>query len=418
MAGPLDGIRVLEVANWVAAPAAAMLLSDLGASVIKVEPPQGDISRGNIPSVANLAAPPPPNPGFQLNNRNKRSICINLEFPEGREIVRDLAKQADVMITNLTPRRVAKFELGYETVKQLNPRLIYASVNAYGAKGPERDRLGFDYTAFWARSGIMSLVGDRDGPPVVTRPGFGDHTTAIVIAYGVMIALFEREHTGRGQEVQASLLNTAMFVLGGDIQTALAGRTPMPKHARVEPRNPLSNPYKAKDGRWIHFQMGAADRYWRGFCAALGLESIRDDPRFQSLASRQEHSAELVPLIDAAIARRTREEWGDILDEQGLVWSPVQDVDEVIADPQVAANGYITEVEDPNRGPLKTLATPVRLSESEIAARGPAPELGQHTEEVLLEQGCTWDEIVRLRDAGAIGPSATPVRPHAPDAGR
>lgn len=405
MTGALDGIRVLEVANWVAAPAAAMLLSDLGASVIKVEPPQGDISRGTVASVANLAAPPPANPGFLLNNRGKRGICVNLEFPEGRDLVRNLAKQADVMITNLTPRRVARFELGYETIKELNPRLIYAAVNAYGAKGPERDRLGFDYTAFWARSGIMSLVGDRDGPPVVTRPGFGDHTTAIVLAYGIMIALFEREHTGRGQEVQASLLNSAMWALGGDIQTALAGRTPWPKHARVEPRNPLSNPYRAKDGRWIHFQMGAADRYWPGFCAALGLEAVRGDPRFQSLATRQEHSAELVPIIDAAIAQRTREEWGDILDEHGLVWSPVQEIDEVIVDPQVRANGYITEIDQPNLGRLETLATPVRLSESHIAPRGPAPELGQHTEEVLLEQGCTWDEIVRLRDSGAIGPA-------------
>jgi formyl-CoA transferase len=404
MDGPLDGIRILEVANWVAAPAAATLMADLGASVIKVEPPQGDISRGYTASPTNLSAPPPPSsPGFELNNRGKRAICVDLSHAEGCAIVKDLAKDADVMITNLTPKRLGRFELGYESIRPLNPRIIYAAVNAYGSEGPERDRLGFDYTAFWARSGIMSLVGDRDGPPVVTRPGFGDHTTAIVLAYGIMVALYDRERTGKGQQVQASLLNSAMWALGGDLQAALAGREPLPKHRRLEPRNPLSNPYQAKDGRWIHFQMGAGDRYWPGFCTAVGLQELQFEPRFVNMAAREKHSLELVPIIDAAIAERTRDEWGPLLDAQDLVWSPVQSVKEVIADPQVRANGYITEVDHPNLGRFETLATPVRFGESHVEARGPAPELGQHTEEVLLERGRTWEEIERLRDSGAIG---------------
>ena len=403
MEGPLEGIRVLEVANWVAAPVAAMLLGDLGASVIKVEPPRGDVSRGNVETGPKLSAPPTAGPSFQLNNRNKRGICVNLDHPDGRALVHSLAREADVFLTNLTPKRAARFELLYDSIRALNPRIVYAGVNAYGANGPERDRLGFDYTAFWARSGIMSLVGDRDGPPVVTRPGFGDHTTAIVLAYGIMVALYERERTGKGQEIQASLLNTGMWALGSDLQSALAGRPHLPRHARVEPRNPLSNPYQTKDGRWIHFQMGAADRYWAGFCAALELGDAREDPRYQSLALRQEHSAELVRQIDAAMAKRTRDEWGPILDQQNLVWSPVQSVDEVIADPQVSANGYVTEIDHPTLGRLRTLATPIRFSESRVEARGPAPELGQHTEEVLIERGCTWEEIERLRQAGAIG---------------
>ena len=402
MEGSLDGIRVLEVANWVAAPAAAMLLGDLGASVIKVEPPQGDVSRGYVATVGSAA--PLSSPGFELNNRGKRGICINLQHPDGRATVRCLVHQADVLVTNLTPRRLARFELNYEKLLPDNPRLIYAAVNAYGANGPERDRLGYDYTAFWARSGIMSLVGDRDGPPVVTRPGFGDHTTAIVLAYGIMTALYERERTGKGQQVQASLLNSALWVLAGDIQAALAGGEPWPKHARVEPRNPLGNPYRTKDGRWIHFQMGQSDRYWPSFCAALQLESARDDPRFQTLAGRQKHSAELVPLIEAVMLQRTRGEWAGILDKHDLVWAPVQEVSEVIVDPQVRANGYITEIDHPNLGRFETLATPLRFGASRVDVRGPAPELGQHTEEILLEQGCTWEEIGRLRDAGAIGP--------------
>ena len=403
MEGPLDGIQVLEVANWIAAPAAATLLADLGASVIKVEPPVGDVSRGTRTDTEDLNTPQPSNPTFELNNRGKRGMCVNLDNPDGRAIVHQLAAKADVVITNLTPGRLARFELGYETLKAQNPRLIYAAVNAYGANGPERDRLGYDYTAFWARSGIMSLVGDRDAPPVVTRPGFGDHTTAIVLAYGIMIALYERDHTGKGQEIQTSLLNSAIWVLSTDIQTKLGGKDPWPKHARVQPRNPLQNPYRAKDGRWLHLNMPAADRYWPRFCEALDLLSVRDDPRFSSLAPRSEHSAELVPLIDAAIARRTRDEWGAILDRYDLVWAPVQDVDEVIADPQVLANGYFAEIDHPSLGRFKTIDTPIRFGESRVGVRGPAPELGQHTEEILLEQGLAWDDITRLRESGAIG---------------
>jgi len=404
MDGPLDGIRVLEVANWVAAPACSMLLGDLGASVIKVEPPQGDVSRGYAQSAERLSAPlPPSNPGFELNNRGKRSMCIDLGSEDGCAIVKELAKDADVFVTNLTPKRINRFNLGYEALRPSNPRLIYAAVNAYGADGPERDRLGFDYTAFWARSGIMSLVGDRDGPPVVNRPGFGDHITGIIMAYGVMVALWDRERTGKGQEIQASLLNSAMWALSGDIQAGLAGRKWLPKHRRLEPRNPISNPYECKDGRWIHFQMGAADRYWAGFCAALGLEELQHDPRFVNIVTREQHSAELVPLIDAAMAKHTRDEWGPLLDAQGLVWSPVQSIDEVIVDPQARLNGYITAVDHPTLGRFETLATPVRFGESHVVAHGAAPELGQHTEEVLLERGRTWDQITKMREAGAIG---------------
>lgn len=404
MEGPLDGVRVLEVANWIAAPSAATLLADQGASVIKVEPPEGDVLRGYRPDAAKLSEPPPPSgSGFHLDNRGKRSICVNLRHPDGRAVVQRLAQNADVLITNLTPRRLERFELGYEALRAQNPRLIYASVNAYGANGPDKDRLGYDYTAFWARSGIMSLLGDRNGPPVVTRPGFGDHATAMVLAYGIMVALYDRQRTGKGQEIQASLLNTALWVLASDVQTVLAGRSPAPMHARVQPRNPLQNPYQTKDARWIQINMPAADRYWPSFCTALGLETVRDDPRFQTMASREAHSSELVPLIDAAMAQHTLHEWWQILDEHGLVWAPVQSVSEVVVDPQVRENGYIVEVDHPDRGPFATIATPVRFGESHVEARGPGPELGQHTEEVLLECGCTWEEITRLREAGAIG---------------
>jgi crotonobetainyl-CoA:carnitine CoA-transferase CaiB-like acyl-CoA transferase len=396
---------VLEVANWIAAPAAATLLSDLGAEVIKVEPPEGDITRGLRTDAGRLSAPPPPSAGFQLNNRGKRSICINLREAEGRAVVHKLSAEADVFIANLTPQRLAQFELDYETLSKSNPRLIYAAVSAYGASGPEKDRLGYDYTAFWARSGIMSLVGDRDAPPVVTRPGFGDHTTALALAYGIVVAILDRQRTGNGQNVQTSLLNTAMWVLSTDIQAALIGGSPAPKHARVQPRNPLQNPYKTRDGFWLQINMPAADRYWPRFCEATGLESVRDDQRFASLGSRQEHSSELVPLIDAAFATKTRAEWAELLDRYDLVWAPVQNVDEVIADPQVRANGWIATIEHPSLGSVETIATPVQFSCSKVEIRAPAPETGEHTEQILLEQGYSWEEINQLRQSGAVGPA-------------
>jgi formyl-CoA transferase len=403
MSGPLDGIRVLEVANWLAAPASATLLADMGAGVIKVEPPRGDTWRYFRGTAADPSAPPPANPGFQLDNRGKRSIAVNLDHPEGRAAVRRLAGQADIFITNLVPRRLARYGLSYEALSAGNPRLIYAGLTAYGARGEERDRLGFDFNAFWARSGIMSLVGDRDGPPAMPRSGMGDHATTLGIAWAIMTALYERERTGEGQEIHASLLNIGLWVLGSDIQTALMGLPNAPKHARVAPRNPLVNPYSTRDGRWLLLMANQAERDWSKVCAALGLEALEHDPRFHTAAERQQHSAELVALIEGVMLQRTREEWKPLLDAQGLIWAPVQEIDEALEDPQVRANAYFTEIDHATLGRIRTIDTPVRFGKSDIHARGPAPELGQHTEEVLLEHGYTWEEIGRLRDEGAIG---------------
>ncbi len=403
MAGPLTGIRVLEVANWLAAPATAALLADLGASVIKVEPPQGDTWRYYRGTTTAAGARPPPNPGFQLDNRGKRSITINLDHAGGRAAVLRMAAEADIFITNLVPGRLARYSLRYEDLSAGHPRLIYAGLSAYGARGEEHDRLGFDFNAFWARSGIMSLVGDRDGPPAMPRSGMGDHATTLGIAWAIMVALYERERTGEGQEIQASLLNIGLWVLGSDVQTALMGLPNAPKHARVGPRNPIANNFRTKDGRWILIQGNQPERDWPRVCAALGLEHLRDDPRFKTAAQRQQHSQELVSLLDAVIVQRTRAEWGPILDQHGLIWAPAQEIAEAIEDPQARANGYFVEVEHPSLGRFRTIDTPVRFSKTDARARAAAPELGQHTEEVLLEYGYTWEEIVRLRDEGATG---------------
>jgi crotonobetainyl-CoA:carnitine CoA-transferase CaiB-like acyl-CoA transferase len=405
MDGPLERLRVLEVANWLAGPAAARLLADMGASVIKVEAPAGDTFRYFRAGGDKLSGKPIPNPAFQVDNHGKRSLAVNLDHPQGRAAVQGLARKADVFITNLVPVRLDRYGLRYETLSADNERLIYAAVNAYGAEGPEKDRLGFDFTAYWARSGMMSLVGDRDGPPAMQRSGMGDHITALALLAGIMTALYVRQQTGRGQQIQASLLNTGIWVLASDMQTALLGGKNAPKHSRAAPRNPLQNPYKAGDGRWLLLNTPQADRDWPKVCAALELGALRDDPRFTNMADREEHAAELVRVMEAAIARRTRDEWGAILDSHGIIWAPVQDLAEVIDDPQVRANGYLTEVDHPNLGHFRTPAMPLRFSETRVEVRGPAPELGQHTEEILLEEGVSWEEIGRLRDAGAIGPA-------------
>jgi crotonobetainyl-CoA:carnitine CoA-transferase CaiB-like acyl-CoA transferase len=404
MDGPLDGVTVLEVANWLAAPATATLLSDLGAAVIKVEPPQGDAWRYAQATAGNLSSEPIPNPAFQLDNRGKRSIALDLARPEARAIVHRLAAGADVFITNLVPRRLDRYGLGYAALAEANPRLVYAAVNAYGAEGDERDRLGFDYTGFWARSGLMSLVGDRDAPPAMPRAGMGDHTTALALTGAIVAALYARERTGRGEELRASLLNTGLWVLGSDIQTALLGRQGSPAHARAAPRNPIQNSYRAKDGRWLLLYMAQADRDWPLACAALELDELATDPRYGSMAARQEHSAELVAAFDTAFAGRTRDEWATRLDAFGLMWAPIQTVPEILADPQVEANAYFAEVEHPSLGRFQTVDTPVRYGANHVGVRGPAPEVGQHTEEILLELGLSWEEIASLRDIGAVGP--------------
>lgn len=403
MQGPLDGITVLEVANWLAAPAAAALLADMGAAVVKVEPPQGDAWRYLQPSSWGYSGDFPTNYAFQQDNRGKRGISINLDHEDGQTIVRRLAGAADVFLTNLLPRRLQRYRLGYAELAALNPRLVYAAFTGYGSEGPERDRLGFDYAGFWARSGIMSLVGERDSPPPMQRSGMGDHTVSTLTACAILAALFERERTGRGQEVQTSLLNTGLWVLGADVQTALVARQHPRKHSRNAPANPLWNTYKTRDDRWLMLVMVEADRYWPAVCAALGLEELRDDRRFSSLDARQEHSAELVTLLEEAFLRLTHQEWAPILDRHGLIWALAQHLDEVIVDPQVRANHYIVEIDHPNFGRMETIDTPIRFGESQVGVRGPAPELGQHTEEVLLEHGYSWEEIGRLRDSGAIG---------------
>ena len=401
MGGPLEGVRVLEVANWLAAPATAALMADMGAEVIKVEPPDGDPWRhyrlksdGSVPDFAI-------NYAFEIDNRGKRSIVLNLSKNEAREVVHELARNADVFVTNLVPARLDRYHLNYEDLSTGNSRLIYASFSAYGNNGPDKDRLGFDYSAFWARSGLMSLTRESDTLPVLLRGGMGDHASCLALIAGILAALYERERTGKGQELSASLLNVGLWVLGCDLQLALVERHNPPIDSRST-RSPIFNNYRTKDGKWLMLTNPNPDVYWPKVCAALGHPNLVDDPGYQTVEQIIEHSSELVALFDGTFATKTLNEWARILDQHEVIWAPVQELTEVIKDPQIEANKYFTTVEHPIVGEYETIDTPIRFKSGEVRAKGPAPQIGQHTEEVLLEHNYTWDQISALREVGAI----------------
>lgn len=402
MAHLLEGIRILAVEHWVAVPGATAIMADWGAEVIKVEDPRGgDAARGYQasglpPVIAKL------NPLFEVDNRNKRSIAIDLRRRGSQEIIKKLVQRSDVFISNFIPSVLKRFNLDYQSLSQVNPRLVYVTLTGYGAKGPDKDRPGYDYAAFWARGGPMASLGEPDAPPSPQKPGQGDHTTSLNLVAATLAGLFHRERTGKGQEINVSLYNTAIWTLSIDVQTSLLTGEEIPRISRKTVGNPLFNSYKAKDGKWLQLVCLQSDRYWSGFCKAIGREDLEHDPKFDSAERRRENSKELISIIDEILATKTRDEWGELFDENGVIWGRVQTILEVTQDPQALANEYFVEVDHPLVGPIKLVASPVKFSETPATIRSTAPELGQHTEEVLLELGYSWDDITKFKEEGVI----------------
>jgi crotonobetainyl-CoA:carnitine CoA-transferase CaiB-like acyl-CoA transferase len=400
---PLEGVRVLEVANWLAAPAAAALMADLGADVVKVEPPEGDAFRSFQTTSMGYKHQFAGNYNFETDNRGKRSITVALDKPGGVELVLRLARDADVFITNLVQPRREKYGLTFEAVRAANPRLVYASFSGYGVRGPDRGRPGFDYAAFWARSGLMGLLGEPPSPPPLCRGGQGDHTTALNILAAVLAALRLRDRTGEGQHVEVTLQGTGIWTLAGDVQAALVARENPGRHVRTQPPNPIWNSYQASDGLWILLVMPQPDPYWPRFCAAIGRPEWGQDPRYDSLAKRRALSVELTRQLDAIFATRTRADWAPRLDEHGLIWAPVATLTDVIDDPQVREMGWFAEVESKTLGRFETLGTPFKLYGADVGPRGAAPAPGEHTFEVLSAAGLTDGELAKLAEDGVIG---------------
>ena len=402
MRGPLDGIRVLELGIWVAAPSAAAVLADWGADVVKIEPPDGDPLRG-LAATGLVPFQPDVNPAFQLDNRGKRGIVCDLRHAEGQALAQSLAARADVFVTNLRRRKLAALGMDYETLRARNPRLVYASLTGYGTAGPEQDRAAFDYAAFWARAGIMASLGEPEGPPPTQRPGMGDHMTGLGLAGAVAAALYARDRSGVGQEIRMSLFHAGLWMLGSDVQAAITtGYCHRPLGRGAAP-NPLFNFYRTRDGRWLHLIMLQPDRHWTSFCRAIGREDLVADARFASAPIRFQHCRDLIAILDPIFASRTLEEWAAALDAEGCYWGKVQSVEEVTEDPQAEATDAFVAVGLPDGRPLRVVASPVRFTATPAAPRGAAPELGQHTEEVLLEAGYGWEDIARLKDLGVLG---------------
>lgn len=404
MPGPLEGLKVLEIANWVAGPAAGAIMADMGAEVVKIEHPEtGDPVRSvEVSAVGVVQYTGGINTVFELLNRGKRNVAVNLEHPQGQEIVQKLAAESDVVVTNLTPHRQERYRLRYEDVSAMNSRMIYLVLTGYGTEGPERDRSGFDYAAFWARSGIMGSRGEAGGPPTQQRPGMGDQTTSLAITAAVGMALYERERSGKGQRIDCSLLHTGMWVIGLDVMAALKTQEPVLRVLRKDVSNPLFNFYQTADGKWLQLVMIESERFWNGFCVAHGLEEIADDKRYDSHVNRIQNSDGLVEIIEGRFATESFEHWGVRLDGQRCIWAPIQTLVQVVDDPQVHANGYVTTLTHVEEGDFKILTPPIKYDRTPGTPLSPAPELGQDTETTLLEIGYTLDDVIALKEQGAI----------------
>ena len=400
MAGPLAGIRVVEAGFWVAGPSAGAVLADWGAAVIKIEPPDGDPFRGLYLSASGVEIPA--NPPFELDNRGKRSIAINLATAEGRRIAHELVDRADVFVTNLRPEILDGFGLDDTTLRARNPRLIYGRITGYGESGPDRDRPAYDIGAFWSRAGIAAALTPPGADPPYQRGAMGDHVAGMTLAGGISAALLVRERTGQAQMVTTSLLRVGVFVLGWDTSATLRLGIPATPFTRTTTPNPVIDCYRAGDGRWFWLLGLQGQRHWPDLLRAVERPEWLEDPRFATMRARRENCPELVALLDEIFATRPLAEWGTIFDRAGMWWAPVQTTEEVVADPQARAAGAFVEVPDAGGGTVPGVASPVDFSVTRWTPAGATPECGQHTEEILLELGYDWERIGALKDARAI----------------
>ncbi|MFC2020462.1 CaiB/BaiF CoA transferase family protein [Chloroflexota bacterium] len=404
MAGLLEGLRIVSMEQMEAIPTTGVWLADWGADVIKVEPLTGEAFRGTSRShgvsTAIKIGSSEVKWGFELLNRNKRSLAIDLKKEPGMNILRQLVQGADVFMSNYELTALEKLKLDYATLSQLNPRLIYAFLSGYGMVGPDKNERGYDVTAAWARSGLMYLIGDPGSVPPRPRGGMMDRTIGPFLLTGILGALLHREKTGEGQEVTISLFHSGVWILGSDIQATLVG-TPRPRDDRTQVINPLQNRYLTKDDRWIFLAMIQSDLFWPDFCRAIEKTELIDDPRAINMETRRQNSKELISIIDEVFITRTMDEWDRILREHNQIFGIAKTPLEVINDPQALANNFYVDLPHP-AGKMKTISTPVQFSKNPASVRTSAPEVGQHTEEILLEMDYSWEDISQLKEQGVI----------------
>ena len=399
MSGILDGVKVISMGQVVAIPSASSVMADWGAEVIKLEPLYGEMHRGTLTVQGNPTGKI--NWIVQVLNRNNKGLALDLKKEAGRDILYKLVEKVDVFMSNYEAESVKRLGLDYESLSRINPRIVYAFVSGYGPVGPDKNERGYDFTAGWARSGMMHLIGTPGTPPPPQRAGMIDSMAGAYVVAAICAALRQRDKTGKGQKIEVSLYHAAVWTLCMDIQNALVGREPV-KHDRTKANNPIWNSYRTKDGRWFWLAMLQSDASWPDFCRAIGRPELENDPRFNSLETRTHNNEELIHMIDEILATRTMAEWEGLFRQNKVIYGRVQTPSEVTTDPQALANNFFAEVEYPGEGKIKLVTSPVIFSENPASLRTPAPEIGQHTEEILLELGYTWDEISSFKDQGVI----------------
>ncbi len=397
---PLQGLRVLDLASFIAAPVASTVLGDYGAEVIKIEPPgEGDPQRtlGQAHSIPQH----PVNFCWHMTNRNKKAIALDLKHAEGRAVFERLARTADIMVVNFPLKVRARLGLRYADVAPLNPRLIYASLTGYGETGPDAEQPGFDSTAFFARSGLLDGLTYAGGPPAFSLPAQGDQMTGMNLFAAIAMALLHRERTGEGSEVSTSLHASGLWSNAVLAQGALLGAYVAPRPPRTRPRSALANQYRAQDDRWIQLTIVREDKLWPELCAALERTDLLDDPRFATTEKRRAHATELAALLDPVFASRPWPQWRERLRRHDITFGLLGILQDVPDDEQAVANGSVVPTTMPEMP--RTLSAPIRLGFApETVPAGAAPEHGEHTDQLLSELGYTADEIAALREKKTV----------------
>ena len=401
---PLGGIRIVDWTIWQQGPVCTAMLADLGAEVIKLEERQrGDPAR-DVAHMYGIDPEDQPNFYFEANNRNKKSLALDLKRPEAREIVYALVAKSDVFVQNFRKGVARRLGLDYATLRRHNPKLVYASATGYGPEGPDSGEACFDYLGL-ARSGIMLAAGEPDMPPLYIAGGIADQMGAIMLGYGILAALFARQQLGVGQEVDASQLGSMSMLQGLSLSMRLMLGMAVPRMFRSRAVNPLWNHYKCADDKWIALAMVQADRHWAAFVRTIGRPELASDPRFADIPARTANAEACVAILDAVFETKARHEWVKILREGQVdfVFGLVNSVEELPEDPQMRANGYIADLDHPGFGKVAVVGIPVRLSATPGSVRTPAPGHGQHSEEVLEEVlGYDSDRISELHEKQVI----------------
>lgn len=398
----LSGLKVIDCGTFVFGPAATTVLADFGADVIKVEPPGiGDPYR-----YLHKMAPLPDSDhayGWTLTSRNKRGIVLNLKDEHGQKVLHRLAGEADVFVTNYHPSVLAACCATYEELAPLNPRLVYAQASGYGELGEEAEKPGYDLTAWWARSGLMDLVREADSVPALAVAAMGDHPSAMTLVAGIMMALFQRERSGKGTKVSSSLLANGAWSNAFLLQAVFAGAPTFQPITRGETPNAVVNRYRTRDGRWILLAMVQEAKDWPRLPVALARPDLLSDPRFEALPARRANSAALTAELDAIFATRDFADWREALERHDITFGFVGRLEDAPTDSQMLANGIFPEVTLASGERMRTVDSPFSIAGVEKVSPGHAPTPGQHTDEVLGELGYTAGEISRLRQGGAVG---------------